>query len=151
MEFKISKEKVGDFLYKRVVKEKLSTFYGKKANWRYEIHKNIFDIYDSVADNSKMIALIFALLHRIYDALPEDVKKNIPQKEREIIEYAFEIFKAIKTRADVQFEKEGEKFIKKLFKRQAEIANIIEGKPINDINIDDIKVKDLSDKYKQEK
>ncbi len=141
------RHKYNNGLITKVVKEEPSEFKGNKAEWRYQIQKDVFDLYDAVADNAKMIALLFALLSRIYKALPEDIKLRIPKEDREMIEFAFALYKAIKTRADVQFSEEGEKFIRKLFKRQAQIANIINGN-VNDLSvIDKIEIPDLSELY----
>ena len=127
MGFELKKKQINKNFYKLVAVETPNIqVAGKKAKYRVIIEKEVFDIYDSVADNAKMISLIFSLLYRIYDALPNDIKNSINEKDRQIIEYAFEKFKSIKTRADVQFQTEGLKLIDKLMDRQYRIAKIIE-------------------------
>jgi hypothetical protein len=125
MELKETIKQVKPCIYKKVVEEEPSYFIGKKGQWRYQIHKEVFDLYDSVADNAKMISLLFTLLSRIWDALPDDIKSNISDEDRQIIEYAFEKFHNIKTRADIQFQEEGTKLIDKLMDRQAKIGEIV--------------------------
>jgi len=73
-----------------------------------------------------MISLIFSLMYRLYNALPEEIKQKLDPRDRQIIEYAFEKYRSIKTRADVQFQQEGVKMIDKLMDRQNKIARIIE-------------------------
>jgi hypothetical protein len=126
MEFKITKKQVKPGMFKKVVKEEPSEMHlNKKTYARYIINEDVFDLHDSVADNAKAISLIFSLLRRIYENLPDDIKDNIPEEDRQIIEYAFEKHKSIKTRADVQFIEEGVKMIDKIFDRQKKIGEII--------------------------
>ena len=127
MGIELKKKQVKPNIFKIVAEEKPSiTAIGRKAKWRYRIEKEVFDIYDSVADNAKMISLIFSLMYRLYNALPEEIKQKLDPRDRQIIEYAFEKYRSIKTRADVQFQQEGVKMIDKLMDRQNKIARIIE-------------------------
>jgi len=125
MELKESmQQREGGFIKKTVV-EKPSQFVGRKADIRFRIHHQVFDLYDSVADNAKMISLIFSILMRIWEALPDDIKSNIDEADVQLIDYAFTKFKNIRTRADVQFEKEGVGLIDKLMTRQDKIGKIV--------------------------
>jgi hypothetical protein len=125
MKFKKVKKPVDKFRYKTVLVEEPSEMtYDKKAKMRKSVNDLVFDAYDSIADNAKMISLLFALLSRIYESLPDNVKSQIADDEREIIEYAFNRYHAIQTRADVEFEVNGIELINKLMDRQAKIGKL---------------------------
>ena len=125
MKFKKVKKAVSKNLYKTfLVEEPSEMTYDKKARLRHSINDEVFDLHDSVADNAKMISLLFALLSRIYDALPDTVKANIPDKDREIIEYAFNRYHSIQTRADVEFAVNGINLINRLMERQSKIGEL---------------------------
>ena len=96
-----------------------------KAYIRYEIEKEIFDLPDSVADNSKMISLIISLIDRIYKVLPDEQKEMIPENDRVIIDMVLDTFKATTTVADEQLQTEGPDMIIKMLDRQARIAKIV--------------------------
>jgi len=96
----------------------------KKSRTRYEIQEEVFDLNDSVADNSKMISMIFSILNSMYKSMPENEKEALGKK-RSLIEYAFDKFDVTTTSADVQIEQNGKDFIDKLFSRQENISKII--------------------------
>ena len=98
----------------------------EKVKKRYEIEKEVFDLEDSVADNSKMISLIFSLGATIYDVLTDEQKSKIPDEKRELIEYSIQRFKDTETWGDIQVKKEGKKAIDKLLDRQKKVAEILE-------------------------
>jgi len=98
----------------------------KKYRVRKEINEKVFDLDDSVADNSKMISLLTTVLSRIYDVLPDTEKDNLNADDRAMIEYMFSKFKTTNTRADVQFATEGVSLIDKLLDRQADIGTIVQ-------------------------
>ena len=98
----------------------------EKVKKRYEIQKEVFDLEDSVADNSKMISLIFSLGATIYDVLSDEQKSKIPDGKRELIEYSIQKFQDTETWGDVQVKKEGKKAIDKLLDRQKKVAEILE-------------------------
>ena len=126
MEIKQTIKQIKPNLFRRVSIEEPAYFEGQKGIVRYKIHKQVFDIYDSVADNAKMISLIFSIIMRIWEALPDDVKSSINEDDVQVIEYAISQFKNIKTRADVQFEKEGLSLIDKLVTRQSKIGKLVD-------------------------
>ena len=125
MEIKQTIKQVKPNLFKKVAVEEPSYFKGRKGDARFKIHHQVFDIYDSVADNAKLISFLFSIITRVWDVLPEDIKSNINEDDREIIEYILSKFKKIKTRADVQFQQEGTKLIDRLFQRQEKIAELV--------------------------
>jgi len=126
MEIKQTIKQVKPNLFKKVSVEEPTYFKGRKGEVRYKVHQQVFDIYDSVADNAKMISLLFSIIMRIWDVLPDDIKSNISDGDRQVIEYAIENFRNIKTRADVQFEKEGVALIDKLMSRQKKIGELVD-------------------------
>ncbi len=97
----------------------------KKAEIRKEIQERVFDIPDSVADNAKLISLFMSVVRRIYDALPDDVKDNIANKD--MIDSMIQVFDDTQTLADVQFSQQGNELVQRIFKRQGDIANIVRG------------------------
>jgi len=111
--------------FKKVVVEKPSFFKGKKAQVRYNIHHQVFDLYDSVADNAKLISLLFKIVVELWNTLPSDAKSNINTEKRELIEYVVNLVNNTETRLDKQMSIEGTNVINRLFSRQQTIANLI--------------------------
>ena len=97
----------------------------KKSKVRYEIENNVFDIRDSVADNSKMISLLFGMVMHIYNALDTTTKDNIDPNIRSMIEYAIQKYDSIDTWGEIQLANEGTLAIDRLIDRQAQIGDII--------------------------
>jgi len=95
----------------------------KKGKARAEIQEQVFDLADSVADNAKMISLMMSVIKRIYNALPSTTKSKIEDKE--MIESMITLFDNIQTAADVKFQAEGDKMIKRLFERQNKVGEVI--------------------------
>ena len=127
MAFKIEKKQVKPFIFKKVIKEvpDEKPYTHKKYKLRYAINKKVFDLHDSVADNSKMISLIFALLSRIWEeAIPQEIKDKMDKETREMIEYAFQKYHSIQTRADIEFLLNGKQLIDKLMDRQDKIGRL---------------------------
>jgi len=126
MAFKIEKKQVKPFMFKKVIKEipDEKPYSHKKYQLRYKINKEVFDLHDSVADNAKMISLIFALLTRIWEAIPNDIKDKMDKETREMVEYAFQKYHSIQTRADVEFLINGKELIDKLMDRQDKIGKL---------------------------
>lgn len=99
---------------------------GNKYKAKYNIENKVYeDLADSVADNAKLISLVFAMGAVMYKALPDDLKNNIPQDAREKIEYAIEKYHSIETWGDIQLATEGNEAIDKLLDRQGKIGEII--------------------------
>jgi uncharacterized protein YeeX (DUF496 family) len=94
----------------------------KKGAKRKEINEEIFDIDDSVADNSKMISLLLSILNNIYSALPADAKANIQDKE--VIESVLSEFNS-KANFSTKLSTEGAELAQKLFDRQEQISTIV--------------------------
>ncbi len=95
----------------------------KKTVARAKINEEVFDLQDAVADNAKMISLLMSTVKRIYEALPDDTKDNIQDKE--MIESMIQVFDTTQTLADVQFEVEGDAMVQKIFERQGQIGSIV--------------------------
>ena len=125
MDMKQTIKQVKPNLFKKVVVEEPSFFKGRKAQARYNIHHQVFDLYDSVADNAKLISLLFRIITELWNALPSDVKSNISSEKQELIEYVVNLASSTKTRLDKQMSIEGTNVIDRLFSRQQAIANLI--------------------------
>lgn len=97
----------------------------RKALQRLEIQEQVFDNSDSIADNAKMISLLISVIRRMYEVMPEEQKALLVTEDRTMIEYTFEQFALIQTRADVQFATEGLALIDKLLGRQGQIGTIV--------------------------
>jgi hypothetical protein len=95
----------------------------KKYQYRKVITEEVFDLHDSVADNAKMISLMVSLFMRLYNANFD--KTQLADDDKAVIDYVFQKFEETKTRADVQFQKEGQAMIDKLLGRQGKIGEII--------------------------
>lgn len=99
---------------------------GKKPTAKYDIQNHVYeDLSDSVADNAKMISLIFAMGATIYEVLSATAKSKIPAQAKETIEYAIQKFHETQTWGDIQLAQEGHSAIDKLLKRQGDIGDII--------------------------
>ena len=98
---------------------------GKKYQARKEIEEQVFDIRDSVADNSKMISLLFTMVYKMYESLPDSTMNKMPKEDKTIIDNTIEIFKSVHTWADIKFQEEGFKSIERLIKRQGELGKVI--------------------------
>ena len=99
---------------------------GDKAKAKYEIQAQVYDaLADSVADNAKMISLVFAMGGAIYDILPEDMKKNMSPATRAKIEYALKKYNSVETWGTIQLATQGTEAIDRLLDRQAKIGSII--------------------------
>ena len=126
MKLKIKKKQVKPGLFKKLVVEEPDQLpLTKKGKMRYRVNNEVFDIHDSVADNAKAISLIFALLSRIYEALPASTKNRIPAEDRAMVEYAFQKYHSIQTRADVEFAVSGGKeLIDRIMERQNKVGQL---------------------------
>ena len=120
------RDKSNQVKIKKIYRQELKEIEAKKGKIRKEINEQVFDIEDSLADNAKMIFLLTSLLMRIYNALPDDIKGNLSDEDRQIVEYAFNKYTETTTRLDLQFQEEGIGIIDKLLNRQKEVANVIE-------------------------
>ena len=99
---------------------------GKKAKAKYEIQEQVyFALADSVADNAKMISLVFAMGSAIYSILTDSMKNNLDAATRDKIEYAISKYHSIETWGDIQLATEGNEAIERLLDRQAKIGTII--------------------------
>jgi len=123
MKYKETIEKHG-FLFKRKYKQELNSISDtKKGKVRERINSELFDIEDSLADTTKMLFLVIAMLKRLYDA-NFDISQ-LSQDDKDIIEYALSKYSNTTTWLDVKFNEEGIALIDKLAERQNNLANII--------------------------
>lgn len=98
----------------------------KKSKVKYQIQEQVYSaLADSVADNAKLISLVFAMGATLYEALPDSSKNNIPADAKSKIEYAINKYHSIETWGDIQLAKEGTDAINKLLDRQAKIGSIV--------------------------
>jgi len=110
---------------KKVFKESPASFpNNKKYKLRKTINEQVFDLYDSVADNAKMISLLFVLISRIWEVLPDDIKNKLDSTTKQMIDYAIQKYHSIQTRADIEFELNGKELIDKLMDRQHQIGQL---------------------------
>jgi hypothetical protein len=123
MAFKEVTVKKGDF-YKKGYQETLEAKHGKKYRVRSRINNEVFDLHDSVADNAKMISLLFSLIMRMYGTYTDTQKGRLDAGDRALIEDLFNAFTLSTTLADLQVQELGTAAISKLLERQARIAEI---------------------------
>ena len=99
---------------------------GSKAKAKYEIQEQVYSaLADSVADNAKMISLVFAMGSAIYSVLTDSMKNNLDAAIKDKIEYAIDKYHSVETWGDIQLAQEGNEAIDKLLDRQAAIGSII--------------------------
>jgi len=123
MKYKETIEKHG-LLFKRKYKQELDSISDtKKGKARERINSELFDIEDSLADTTKMLFLVIAMLKRLYDA-NFDINQ-LSQDDKNMIEYALNKYSNITTWLDIKFNEEGMTLIDKLADRQNNLANII--------------------------
>ena len=123
MKYKESTKQYGP-LIKRVYKQENSELTNlKKGKVRQQINDSIFDPEDSIADNSKLIALVMMILVKLYN-VGFDINQ-LSQEDRNMIDSWANLFANTTTRFSIQFDEEGEELFTKLFNRQQQIANYI--------------------------
>ena len=123
MKYKETIEKHG-LLFKRKYKQELDSISDtKKGKARERINSELFDIEDSLADTTKMLFLVIAMLKRLYDA-NFDINQ-LSQDDKNMIEYALNKYSNITTWLDVKSNEEGMTLIDKLADRQNNLADII--------------------------
>jgi len=111
-------------LFKRKYKQELDSISNlKKGKARERINTELFDVEDSLADTTKMLFLVIAMLKRLYD-VNFDITQ-LSQDDKDMIEYALNKYSEITTWLDVKFNEEGIALIDKLADRQNNLANII--------------------------
>jgi len=92
----------------------------------YKRDTSVRNAETTIADLAKMNSLLFSMVGMMYKTFTTTDKNKIPPQDRGIIEYALASFKNKETRADRQLLVEGTKLIDRLFKREVEIADIID-------------------------
>lgn len=126
MAFQDTKVKKGN-VYKKAVREIVDTTpkTDKKHLSRKRVDQEVFDIYDSVADNAKWASLLTGFVIRIYNALPEETKASLDPTDRQMIEALSAEFLATPTRLDTQLQEEGYSVIDRMLDRQRQVAEIV--------------------------
>ena len=126
MAFQDTKVKKGN-VYKKAVRETVDTTpkTDKKHLSRKRVDQEVFDIYDSVADNAKWASLLTGFVIRIYNALPEEIKANLDPADKQMIEALSAEFLSTPTRLDVQLQEEGYAIIDRMLERQRQVAEIV--------------------------
>lgn len=84
-----------------------------------------FDLFDSVAEASKIASLTLSMSCAMYVVLSDEQKANIPESKRRFMDYIVTNFAAVNTWADLQLAAEGETMIDKLLTNQAKIGSIV--------------------------
>jgi len=112
-------------LTKKVIVEEPSQFTGRKAQIRFNIHHQIFDLYDSVADNAKLAILALILISKLWKILPNDIQDLLSDEDREVIEYLVTRLESVTTRTTQELSKDAKAFIDKLLTRQTNIAQLV--------------------------
>jgi len=92
----------------------------------YKRDTSVRNAETSIADVAKMNSLLFSMVGMMYNTLTATAKDKIPPQDRAVMEYAIASFKTKETRADRQLVRDGTKLIDKLFKREVDIADIID-------------------------
>ena len=115
-------------LYTKKIIEKPSTktLDAKKGLQRKAIEEQIFDLNDSVADNAKMISMVFTVVTRIWEAMPQEQKDTIDPADVTVIDETIRRFKDTTTWADRLFAEEGFDLVDRLFERQGKIGEILD-------------------------
>ncbi len=98
-----------------------------KGTIRKKINEEVFDLADSVADNSKMIILLSYILKELYETLDEEQKEKL--NNRFFIEKVLKIFDP-ENIIDIKLTIEGDAFMERLAERQSKIAEIIKTEAI---------------------
>jgi len=93
---------------------------------RKGIREQISDRDDLIADLFKLNFLTISALKYVYKALPDDVKDDIPDKARDLLDNSFKKYEDTKTIMDLYIEKGDTSFIDRILDRQAKITEIIE-------------------------
>jgi len=113
--------------YHKVIKEEPTEYpINKKHIARKKINEEVFDLYDAVADNSKLIGILFELVIKLYKGMPPHAKSFLQPKDKEFIEMVIELYSKYtnKFKQDCKTN-ECSEIVDKLFKRQHKVAKII--------------------------
>ena len=121
MDYK-QKMKIDGALRTPVVEESLRTLEGDTYLKRKKINESVFDEADSIADNAKMISLIFSLVGVIWENMD---KSNVDPKIVDTVHTVISKFRSVETWADYLFETEGLEVIDRLIDRQKDVARIL--------------------------
>jgi len=124
---------VNGALISKAIKPVLNTtpMRGKKYTARKKIHDDVFDLNDSVADNSKMITLLTHLVSKMYEVMPTNTKSKLSDKDKELLDYVSSSFDIEKTHIGTNINKDMNTTIDKLYGRQYLIKNAILGKSVS--------------------
>ena len=96
-----------------------------KGIGRKRIENEVFDEKDAIADNAKMISLLFSTISRMWMAMPDDQKDNVDPQARQLIDFAINEFMSSDTWADKLMGVKGLGLIEELIKRQEKIGKIL--------------------------
>ena len=96
----------------------------KKGKIRKDISK-ISDRDDLIADLFKLNFLTISALKYVYNALPDDIKDDIPKKAKELLDSSFKKYEETKTIMDLYIENGDMAFIDRILERQKEITDIV--------------------------
>jgi len=97
----------------------------KKGKIRKDISK-ISDRDDLIADLFKLNFLTISALKYVYNALPDDIKDDIPDKAKELLDSSFKKYEETKTIMDLYIENRDMSFIDRVLEKQENITKIIE-------------------------
>ena len=120
---KIIKDGVYHKRYREVLAEAGPT--DKKAAMREKIDHNVFDVYDSVADNAKWAAILTTAISIMYTALDADTKARMDPRQKALMDMLVSTYAATKTRFEIQYEEEGIGLILKMLERQKAVGDIV--------------------------
>jgi len=98
----------------------------KKRLMAHERDLTVRDLNDTVADLSKMNALLMSFISTIYGTLSATAKNKIPAPEKAVIDHAVAAWPNTSTRGDRQLALEGTALVDKLYAREVAIADIVD-------------------------
>ena len=102
--------------------------FGSKGKIRKEISSKVADRDDLIADAFKLNFLIISAIKYIWYALPDDVKDNIPEEPRKLLEDSFKKYENTETIMDLYLANGDTSFIDRILERQNAITEIVKSK-----------------------
>jgi len=96
-----------------------------KSKIRYRIQTEVGDREDIIADNAKMISLLFSVISDLWEITPQEQKDLLSSDKKNLIDYGIAKFKDTTTLGDLKISKNGTSEIDTLLGRQATITTIV--------------------------
>lgn len=98
-----------------------------KRHVRDAITEHVGDTKDNIADSFKLHAVLAELVLGMYDALPDNIKNNLPSEQRLLMDYVLRSAVGAGSRYKDERDQEGYDFLFRIIERQKEVSEVMTG------------------------